>query len=86
MSQMELNGTIHLSDLKLPANVELTVLAQGEEYDQLVASIHLARMAEEIQIEEEVEEVEGEEGAEAEEGKEEEKAEEAKEGESKAKE
>ena len=83
MSQMELNDTIHLSDLKLPHGVEIPVLAQGEEYDQLVASLHLARMAEEIPIEEEAEVAEGEEEV-AEEG--EEKAEEAKEGEAEAKE
>jgi large subunit ribosomal protein L25 len=82
MSKLELNDTIHLSDLKLPHGVEIPVLAQGEEYDQLVASLHLARMAEEIPIEEEVEEVEGEE--EVAEG--EEKAEEAKEGEAETKE
>lgn len=45
LANLELNETIHLSDLKIPGNVELLALAQGGEYDQPVASIHLARMA-----------------------------------------
>jgi len=44
ISNLQLNGTIHLSDLKIPDNIELLSLAHG---DQLVAAVHLARMAEE---------------------------------------
>ncbi len=69
LSKMGLSDIFHLSDLKLPENVELTVLAQGEEYDQPVATMHLPR----VEVEEEevsAEEVEGEEAA-AEEGAEE---------------
>jgi large subunit ribosomal protein L25 len=54
MSNMALNDIVHLSDLKIPKNVELTALAQGEEYDQPVATLHMARIAEEIVPEEEV--------------------------------
>jgi large subunit ribosomal protein L25 len=45
ISTMQLNDTVHLSDLKIPANIELLSMAHG---DRLVATVHLARMAEEI--------------------------------------
>jgi large subunit ribosomal protein L25 len=45
ISQMQLNNTIHLSELKMPSNIELLSMSHG---DQLVATVHLARMAEEI--------------------------------------
>jgi len=54
MSNMELNDIVHLSDLKLPKTVELTTLSLGEEYDQPVATVHIARIAEEVVTEEEV--------------------------------
>ena len=44
---MQLNDTVHLSDLKIPANVELLSMAHG---DHLVATVHLARMAEETAV------------------------------------
>jgi len=47
ISAMQLNDTVHLSDLKIPANVELLSIAHG---NQLVATVHLARMAEEIAV------------------------------------
>ena len=47
ISTLQLNSTIHLSDLKIPDNVELLSLAHG---NQLVATVHLARMAEEIAV------------------------------------
>jgi large subunit ribosomal protein L25 len=47
ISKMQLNDTIHMSDLKIPANVELLSIAHG---NQLVATVHLARMAEEIAV------------------------------------
>jgi large subunit ribosomal protein L25 len=73
MSNMELNDLIHLSDLKLPKGVELTQLGLGEEYDQPVATIHMARIAEAVVTEEEVPEEEKAEEEKA--GKEEEKTE-----------
>lgn len=41
LSQMELNQTLHLSDLKLPKGVELVSLAHDN--DQAVASVHTPR-------------------------------------------
>ncbi len=71
LSNMALSDIVHLSDLKIPKGVELTVLAQGEEYDQPVATMHLPR----VEVEEE--EVVAEEGEEGEEAAAEEGAEEA---------
>jgi len=47
LGDLDLNQIIHLSDLKLPAGVELVELAHGEGHDQAVASIHLPRAAKE---------------------------------------
>ena len=47
LGNLDLNEIIHLSDIKLPANVELVELAHGEGHDQAVASIHLPRAAKE---------------------------------------
>ena len=62
VSGMALNAVLHLSDIKLPKNVELVAFAHGVEgHDQPVVTIHIPRI-----IEEEVVEVavaEGEEGA-----------------------
>ncbi len=56
LSALPLNGQVHLSEIRLPEGVTIPALAQGEEHDQVVASIHLIRAA--------VEETEeGEEGA-----------------------
>ena len=50
LSSLELNDSVHLSDLKVPAGVEIVELAHGSEHDLSVASIHSARggAAEEI--------------------------------------
>jgi len=53
IAKMELNDVIHLSDLKLSKGIELLALAQGEEYDQPVVTLHMARIAEEAPVEEE---------------------------------
>ena len=45
LSQMHLNDILHLSDLKLPAGVEVLALKQGEEHDTAVASIHVRKGA-----------------------------------------
>lgn len=42
---MELDQTIHLSDLKMPKGVRSAALQHGEDYDQAVASVHLPRGA-----------------------------------------
>lgn len=59
VSNMALNQSIHLSELKLPKGVELVAFAHGvEDHDQAVVSIHVPRV-----IEEEVVELVPEEGA-----------------------
>ncbi len=45
MAKMELNQSLHLSDLVLPAGVELVLLSHGR--DEAVVSVHHARVAEE---------------------------------------
>jgi large subunit ribosomal protein L25 len=40
MSAMNVGDILHLSDLKLPAGVELRELKQGEDHDAAVCSIH----------------------------------------------
>jgi large subunit ribosomal protein L25 len=64
VGEMELDTMLHLSEVVLPAGVEIPELAQGN--DQAVLSVHILRVKEEV--EEEVEAVEGEEAAEGEEG------------------
>lgn len=43
MALVDVGGAVHLSDLKLPAGVELVELIHGTEHDLPVASIHNAR-------------------------------------------
>jgi large subunit ribosomal protein L25 len=47
LSELHLGEIVHLSDLKMPAGVEVFALKQGEEYDSAVASIHTRKVAEE---------------------------------------
>lgn len=55
VSALPLNGLVHLSEIKLPKGVTIPALAQGPEHDQVVASIHLQRVAtDEAEEEEEV--------------------------------
>jgi large subunit ribosomal protein L25 len=54
ISELELDGLMYLSDIKLPEGVEIPELAQEVEQEQPVVSIHVIK---EIVIEEEVEEV-----------------------------
>lgn len=49
MSQLELNDSIHLSDLKLPVGVKLATAILDEDSDSQVAAIHTPRKAEEIE-------------------------------------
>ncbi len=62
IQNLALDEMLNLSDIKVPEGVEILQLAQGEEYDQGIVSIHVIKVA---IIEEEV--VEGEEAAEGEE-------------------
>jgi len=72
VAELELDQIVHLSDVKIPEGVSLT--ANLEEYDQPIASCHIAKeiVIEPEEEEEELEGVEGElvEGEEGEEGEE----------------
>mgnify|MGYP000096070170 CR=1 FL=1 len=47
LSELELNGIFHMSDLKLAKGIELVELAHGESHDQAVASVHVPRAVKE---------------------------------------
>ena len=47
LSNLNLDGIVHLSDIKLPSGVEIVELSHGEGHDQPVASIHMPRAAKE---------------------------------------
>ena len=60
IAELDLNEMLHLSDIKVPEGVEIPELAQGEEHDQAIVSIHVIKAA---PIEDdELEAAEGEEG------------------------
>ena len=46
LSNMDIDQTLHLSDLVIPEGVELLQLSQGEEHGQPVASCQLMRVSE----------------------------------------
>lgn len=48
---LELDETVHLSDLKLPKNVELAT-EPTDEHDQPIANVHISRAAEALEAEE----------------------------------
>lgn len=60
LADLELDGTIHISDIKLPKGVESVDLSHGESHDLVVASVHKPRGA----VESDSEEAEGEESGE----------------------
>ncbi len=62
MMDIEMDQTLHLSDLKLPKGVKVAALIQGEDYDQAVVSVHLPKGTKA----DEAEDAEGEEGEEKE--------------------
>ncbi|MCK7598348.1 50S ribosomal protein L25/general stress protein Ctc [Microbulbifer sp. CAU 1566] len=45
LADLEMDGTVHISDIKLPAGVESVDLAHGEDHDLVVASVHKPRGA-----------------------------------------
>jgi len=45
ISGMQLDDMLHLSDIKVPAGVELVDLTHGEEYDQPIVSVHIIKQA-----------------------------------------
>ena len=47
ISKLPLNGLVHLSEIQLPQGVTIPALAQGEDQDQVIVSIHLPRVASE---------------------------------------
>jgi large subunit ribosomal protein L25 len=53
VSALELDDMLHLSDIKLPEGVEIPELAQGEEHDQAIVSVHVIKVA---QVEEDADE------------------------------
>ena len=63
LAELSVGDSIHLSQLNMPAGVEVVELMHGPEHDQAVVSIHLPRGAIEAAAEEEGEGGEGEEGA-----------------------
>ncbi|MBB5212794.1 50S ribosomal protein L25/general stress protein Ctc [Microbulbifer hydrolyticus] len=60
LADLELDATVHISDIKLPEGVESVDLAHGEDHNLVVASVHKPRGA----VEAEAEEGEGEESGE----------------------
>jgi len=46
-STLELDQSLHMSDIKVPAGVEIVELAHGEGHDQPIAACHMTRGAQE---------------------------------------
>jgi large subunit ribosomal protein L25 len=65
MAEMDIGDTLHMADLKVPENVQLTALVQDSEYNPGIVSIHVARTEE---IEEDLEEAPSEEESGTEDG------------------
>ena len=51
LSEMNIGDVIHLSDLKMPAGVEVLALKHGDDNDSVVASMHVRKVVEEIEDE-----------------------------------
>jgi large subunit ribosomal protein L25 len=51
VSNLQLNQTLHLSDIRLPEGVRIIALTHGAEHDLPVVSIHIPRAAVEAEIE-----------------------------------
>lgn len=49
LSSLELDQSLHMSDIIVPAGVELVELSHGAEHDQPVASVHMPRGASEAE-------------------------------------
>ena len=49
LSEMHIGDVIHLSDLKMPKGVEILALKHGEDNDSVVASMHVRKVAEEVE-------------------------------------
>ena len=53
MSEVEMDGILHLSDIKLPKGVEIVELTHGDDHDQAIVTIHKARAAVSADVESE---------------------------------
>lgn len=49
LARLDIGGVVHLSDLKLPAGVEIHALAQGADHDLPVAAVHAPRTSEGVE-------------------------------------
>ena len=49
LSEMNVGDVVHLSDLKLPAGVEILALKLGEEHDTAVVGMHVRKVIEEVE-------------------------------------
>ncbi len=58
MSEMEIGSNVHMSELSLPKGVEIPALAQGEEQDMIVVTLHSGHGGMEDEEEEAVDDVE----------------------------
>ena len=47
LSGLEMEGILHLTDIKLPAGVELVELMHGDDHNQAIAAIHKTRASKE---------------------------------------
>ena len=63
--EVEVGGSLHLSDIELPKGVEIPALAHGADHDLPVVSIHMPRAVVEEEPTEAAEGVEAAEGGEA---------------------
>ena len=53
MGEVEMDGILHLSDIKLPKGVEIVELTHGDDHDQAIVTIHKARAAVSADVESE---------------------------------
>ena len=49
LSEMHVGDVVHLSDLQLPAGVEILALKQGEEHDTAVVGMHVRKVIAEVE-------------------------------------
>jgi len=67
LSSLEIDHSLHMSDITVPAGVELVELSHGEAHDQPVEAVHMPRGAAEEEEEEEAAEAQAPEAEEGEE-------------------
>lgn len=60
LAGVEIEGILHLTDIRLPAGVELVELLHGEGHDQAIAAIHKTRASKDMESAEGGEATEGE--------------------------